>query len=529
MNFVPPSQYFLSPSGSVSSTALEDSHPIPAPVVGTSAGGAGNSNQVQREETGSGFFARLSQSVRKMVLKAKSPVTTSLSTSAVQKKITTFHELFDEKKLESLVVDPRKMHFTTEVDGLVFVDVGAFGAIEIPPMNTETIISRCFVDPEVSYQDEAIPIADVDPSFKNLQDEVSQQPKDSQWVGGSYVNNYPRNKPEEGESDIRINCDAYWIGAFPLSNCSISIVADGCGPGIHSRNAAQITIAETKEYILKALAQENNLEGLTQIILDSFRKVHSQLIAHPDRMDRLTTINICIVFTAKSGERYLLVVGLGDTKCYLSINQSERDSVVLDLSQNMRNNFSRSSPGGILGGYERDEIRRFTIPLLLNLSVLCCRLPNERDSIIFNMTDGVSDNLNPYILGLAPKDADKRMELVDPDWAHLKPDLRREINTNFETARFAAIIAEESLSPGSNLDSICERITEYCSTITEPARTYFEAHPGTFSCVNLNKKEYPGKLDHTTIVALRSFGVSSPASSPTPIFSSSIGTSSSLT
>lgn len=404
----------------------------------------------------------------------------------------TYHSLFDALKIEKLIPDPKLMYlprrYTSDIQ---FVDIASFNRIRVPLIQTENCVSRCHEDPLASFNDEPLFPGAIDPPFKTLQRLSREHGTDPRLIGASSINNYLRNNPIE-----QIFCDASWVGYFPASNCSLSIVADGCGTGMGSREAAQRAVVATRKYILDHLQHEQDLEGFIQVVLDSLKFAHCALIQDVNQ-SRTTTINICFTFTSLTGENYILVTGLGDTKCYLL---DEETHEVLDLSQGTRAYFNLYNPGGALGGFIAHcrRCEQYTVPYLINLSVICCRLPPKRNFLVFNFTDGVSDNMNPEVLKIKPSEFHPPLALLAEEssplnWKQLPPRIRSKIHTKFATELFAKIVSE---CPLSDLNVVCDAVIKYCRDITEPLRLALESGETTDA-------SFLGKLDHAAIVVAR--------------------------
>jgi hypothetical protein len=109
------------------------------------------------------------------------------------------------------------------------------------------------------------------------------------------------------------------------------------------------------------------------------------------------------------------------------------------------------------------------------------------------------DNIDPQSIGKTPKDCG-----IDCDsWGEAEkqfPEETEETKTKFRNDLLASLLCEVTKNEHS-LQDICKRITDYCWNLTNTSRQFMET--------NANKKlpsdylTYPGKMDHTTVVALR--------------------------
>lgn len=366
-----------------------------------------------------------------------------------------------------------------------------------------------------------------DPSFLELQKKSQSMTVDSRKMGGSFVNNYPK------EQNSYINCDAFHVEEYP--HHMISIMADGCGWGNTSREAAQRAVAAATQYINEAL--ENPVEPvkdaqmLACILIRSLAMAH-ELIVHDKQAAfeaGTTTINICFAFTSLEGKKYLMVVGVGDCKTFIATETLGKCYRVQEVTAAKREGFDAKDPGGRLGPYVQN-----INPDLRNLSVTCLALPEDSDCIIFNMTDGVHDNLDPEQLGKDPHECcsntikwsdikpEKRVGIahrnekgqrsgcsIHPDdeleksmvqsiqWSELLPQKHSEIVSAYQHQLLTSLINK---GESDHLMAMCESITAYCHQVTSSCREYMEQ---TGKKQPNDKKSFPGKMDHCTVAAFR--------------------------
>jgi len=169
---------------------------------------------------------------------------------------------------------------------------------------------------------------------------------------------------------------------------------------------------------------------------------------------------------------------------------------VIDITEGNRTNLADArDPGGRLGPHLSGGT-----PDLRNLDLYfqCCMAGD----IIFCVSDGVHDNFDPQQIGKVPLDFNIKCD----NWEEAEKQFgeeTEEVKTKFRSELFEKKIAEithdhaEKLLPEQLVDSILS----YCHDLTTKSREFLEQ--------NLNKKlpadfaEYPGKLDHATMVAVQ--------------------------
>jgi len=199
---------------------------------------------------------------------------------------------------------------------------------------------------------------------------------------------------------------------------------------------------------------------------------------------------------------------------------------ISDITQGNRQNASDPRDcGGRLGPHLEEGK-----PDLRNLNLFCASC--VEGDIIFIVTDGVHDNLDPQHLGKLPKDMPREFNLVGDKWD----------DVNAEKAILAKNVfikhhLEKLLEGATEPKDVTDRLIEHCVNLTAKSRTYMESNNG--KRIPENYVDFPGKMDHTTCLCFKvgrmnipmssrefngtsSSPGSSPSSSPSP--SSSFGT-----
>ena len=172
------------------------------------------------------------------------------------------------------------------------------------------------------------------------------------------------------------------------------VVADGVNWGIKPRLAARCAVHGSMDHLNNKLFNCPKMPGTTQDvfhnILRSFHSAQKMIIEHGG-----TTTTLCVAVAVelqdpKAGCKWgLCVVSVGDSLCYVWRNEEKE---VFEVTSDMHSGKERNPRdcGGCLGCDLGDR------PDLSNL--ICCFVPLSEGDIVFVMSDGIVDNLDPVIL-----------------------------------------------------------------------------------------------------------------------------------
>lgn len=359
--------------------------------------------------------------------------------------------------------------------------------------NHNVIEGIAFQDPNDSFNEKPLEHGVVESSFADLQRNLLSRLPDSN-IGAAFINTYPRNvKPSQ------INCDAFSV--FTKENFTLSVVADGCGWGVNPRKAAQRAISGVINYLDEVLKDEKNpintAQDLAQHLICSLANAHAAIFAPEFSIDQCgtTTINICMKFKDVEGVSYLMNVGVGDCKALIVTENEDGSFETKEVLPHRRFNLKATDPGGRIGPY--CGTTGFD-PDLRNLSLVCLPLPTNNRCWIFNMTDGLHDNFNPIELGKYPSELNADLGL-SLSWNDVSPEMRISMMNHYQNTLFGDKV-KEALIRDQSLDSICSYLIEYARQVTEPIRNLME---NTNSFEPDDKREYPGKVDHCSVVVFR--------------------------
>lgn len=122
---------------------------------------------------------------------------------------------------------------------------------------------------------------------------------------------------------------------------------------------------------------------------------------------------------------------------------------------------------------------------------------NEGD-ILIAVSDGVHDNLDPATLGMVPSELG--LEGNDhADWKKVPKGPAALARTNHMCKTLGGIIAK---LPRANPSLVAKAIVKHCQEITDKSREWMEQNPEG-SLTTASYKEFPGKMDHCSCIAIR--------------------------
>ena len=318
-------------------------------------------------------------------------------------------------------------------------------------------------------------------------------------------------------------CDQFCIER--MENKVIFSVADGCNWGAQPRRAALIASRTFCDFVKHNLSQMTTINETGNMFLHAFEAAHNRIVEgfEQSKIWECGTTTLLggaimeLAPTAQFVERRwgVVLASVGDCKAFLI---SSRFKTVSDLTVGMRQGHAAidaSDCGGRLGPHVGEGN-----PDLRNLAFFY-HAADEGDVLIC-VSDGVYDNLDPQSLGVSPVE----VGLEGDSWED-QTDLKRvdevkqvyvcqmirdivfgpqkaDANTTLiSDESFAAPIvvttprSSSSLNPGD----IVDKLISHCLTTTQSSREFMEKHPDKI--LPKSYKEYPGKLDHTTCIALK--------------------------
>lgn len=322
------------------------------------------------------------------------------------------------------------------------------------------------------------------PALRKIDGEDTDEP----FVSTRSVSTYPHLP--SGEKDGDPIADRLYVQVH--ENRALVAVADGCNWGKRPQMAARDAVAAVSGYLTDKQDMVRDLQDAGHFLLRSFSEAHKRIVAGKEDIWEAGTTTLlsalCLELEpAASGDpRWgLLCASVGDCKAFIA---SRANREVYDITVGNRNNVvDGRDPGGRLGPYVGNGW-----PDLRNLRLYFA--PCEPDDVVLIMSDGVHDNLDPQTLGKLPPDLRLTTSTWNT-WDELPHDTLLKVKHDYMRNLLGELVfASDDTSP----TSITDRIIRHCLESTKKARDFMESNP--------NKKqptdyiEFPGKMDHTTVV-----------------------------
>ena len=268
-------------------------------------------------------------------------------------------------------------------------------------------------------------------------------------------------------------CDGYL--ARLRGSTAILCLTDGCGWGARSREASIKAKCGFVEYLDSHIDQCVKGPDIATTLLRALAAAHCKIIEGKDESSNVGTTTLLggYVVPLKSAEAFLfLFVSVGDCKAYLRKGATGK---ITDLTCDSRSqNRDAKDPGGRIGAYEADRS-----PDLRNLSLNSCIC--ERGDMLILVTDGVSDNLDPTLLGAT---------VFDPMANKLQ----------WSCQKIEALLSNAAPKHFLRPVAVVNTLLSHCVTVTQASRDWHES--GHLARVPEDSTKFPGKMDHSTCMCL---------------------------
>lgn len=310
------------------------------------------------------------------------------------------------------------------------------------------------------------------------------------WDGtifGQSMSNYPK-----GTGGDNVWCDYFQVQV--INQCALIAIADGCNWGAKPKKAAETACRLTQEHIAKEIdswagskvGHPMSFIDLSNFSLSSLSLVHQEILKekYPGTTTLLSGM-LCKIDSINPNEYGFVCVSVGDCKAF---HWEKKTGRVKDITfGNRRNAHDASDCGGRLGPYLAKQQ-----PDLRNLSSFFW--PCETDDIILCMSDGIHDNLDPEPLGISPSEFDSRYTA----WKDVPSKEAEMMKEAFQCKEMEKILREV---PEKTPKNFVTALVIHSKNVTEKSRNYMEADPNAVEPKDY--KEYPGKMDHATCIALK--------------------------
>lgn len=335
----------------------------------------------------------------------------------------------------------------------------------------------------------------------------------------SAMSTYPRVPGTDSRQGDPI-CDRYQARLH--SNGAIIALADGCNWGRLPYEAAVRASESFVSFLAQHIGYITSIRGAGPFLLAALTRAHNSITEGREIWDSGTTTligGLLLPLSGTSEGRWGFVcVSLGDCKAF---HYSQKTRTFVDITKGNRRNLTDArDPGGRLGPYI--EVGQ---PDLRNLH-LYYQLTNPGD-LIFLVSDGVHDNLDPQQLGTTPGEADIANTVTWEEAEKVAPGAVEAYKDGFRMRWLQDAFSKES---GDNNDTnkhndkadsnvasispqqIVDVLLRHAVDITRSSRDFMERYPQ--KRLPQDFKTYPGKMDHVSCVCIRAGVVPQDPSSP---------------
>jgi len=327
------------------------------------------------------------------------------------------------------------------------------------------------------------------------------------YASGAAVSTYPScpGRPYREGDPV---CDRFQISL--MENAAFIVLTDGCNWGDKPRKASRIANRAILNYLKANSSEYNTVSDVIYSLIAALAEAHLAILDNPEEVFSGATTTAFVGTVLEVDQEWVeshVIQEIGDSNLDVTktlaptrwifvgsnigdckvLHFSQRTRKVVDITDTCRMNaLDPTDPGGRLGSYKH------YMPDFRNLVAVW--MPVEEGDIIFAMSDGVHDNLDPQILGLSPVDFAQ-----DYTWSNI-PDYLASALKRFYLVRF---VEEKIVGACTDVtpDYIKNRLVEHCVRTTQATRNFLSSNPAAKTPGGY--KDFPGKLDHTSVACVR--------------------------
>jgi hypothetical protein len=316
-------------------------------------------------------------------------------------------------------------------------------------------------------------------------------------VAGRTVSTYPLLPGRQQKEGSPI-CDSYFA-QVQRDGVVIACIADGCGWGPRPREAAIKAKVALVDHISKHMPVLREAQMTAEILVRGMGEAHYKVMEGKDDVNSAGTTTLLggVLAPVDRMDRVFcfLFISVGDCKAFCRKSATGK---FIDLTMGSRNNVSDAKdPGGRVGPQMKGGM-----PDLRNLRVSYCIC--EENDILVLTSDGLSDNFDPEFQGLLPREvgiqqAEKWADVVDVA-AGIKA------KGDWGCAKMAQLVDAAAKEEGIDVSPalLVGTLIDYCVVLTQSSREWLENV--AVGQLPEDYKLYPGKMDHTSILAFRVVG-----------------------
>eukprot|EP00028_Trichosphaerium_sp_Am-I-7-wt_P006291 CAMPEP_0168520060 /NCGR_PEP_ID=MMETSP0405-20121227/7721_1 /TAXON_ID=498012 /ORGANISM="Trichosphaerium sp, Strain Am-I-7 wt" /LENGTH=394 /DNA_ID=CAMNT_0008540787 /DNA_START=37 /DNA_END=1221 /DNA_ORIENTATION=- len=312
---------------------------------------------------------------------------------------------------------------------------------------------------------------------------------------GSTISTYP-HYPDNASREGDPMCDSYRIHTH--KNGILFCVTDGCNWGERPKEAANRAKNAFVVYLSGKMGEVKTIKEIGDVLISALHHAnHAIVFDKNDPWMAGTTTLLGGVVVQIDNKHYptdpswaFVCCTIGDCKAFVF---KDKEKEVVDITAGNRIDVTDArDPGGRIGPYINDGE-----PDLRNLALICA--PVAEKDIVFVVSDGVHDNLDPQTLGKSPAEANIKGITAGVAWDSLDRDMVSHAKMLYECKLLQALIGadETFISPRQ----ISKKLMDHCRLTTSSSREFMEQNPNLPLASDYAK--YPGKMDHTTCAAFR--------------------------
>eukprot|EP01113_Clastostelium_recurvatum_P027817 TRINITY_DN3367_c0_g1_i2.p1 TRINITY_DN3367_c0_g1~~TRINITY_DN3367_c0_g1_i2.p1 ORF type:complete len:497 (+),score=63.64 TRINITY_DN3367_c0_g1_i2:58-1548(+) len=300
--------------------------------------------------------------------------------------------------------------------------------------------------------------------------------------------------------------DRYALKVY--SNGVIFALADGCNWGRLPCEAASRASESFVEFLSLQLHRMLDSFAVAPLLLSALTNAHQSIITGYNLWESGTTTLLGgVLLQQKEGGWICMLASIGDCKVF---HWDRSTCAITDVTKgNRADSVDASDPGGRLGQYVGKDGQ----PDLRNL-IVSYQACNDGD-LLFLVSDGVHDNIDPQQLGIAPNELgipaptwDEAKKMHGPMVAQVKNDFRASWlssrpNSADRNIGLDNITPSGPVPPPEELTpfKVVSTLVRHCLDLTRHSREFMENNPTMKQPVDY--KKYPGKMDHTSAMCIR--------------------------
>ena len=353
-------------------------------------------------------------------------------------------------------------------------------------------VPKFYLDPRICEKKTSI-------TFATELEKIEKEHSLGDYFYGRSTSTYPfmeYKNQREGEPI----CDQYRVNLS--STNSLIAVADGCNWG---RSPAIAAIKASKAFIDHMNKNRDlfvNTRRAARLCLEGLAAAHNSIISGPyEEGQRIGTTTLlgglvtkvilreeqkeCIMEKIDTINDWVFIfASIGDCKAFLWQSRKKRIEELTPDSRN-ENFLDASDCGGRVGPYIEGG------PDTRNLDIFMS--PCVTGDIIIVCSDGVHDNFDPQMHGLQPKDLNVDKEC----WEDCTPSQANAAKAEWRVNEMKRVIDSDD----PTVEDITTKFVQYCNEKNVPAQRFMQENLG--KRLPNDYTLFPGKMDHTTMVALR--------------------------